>query len=83
MDISRESFWNHSIKKWSDIISFFILNDNIKCFVTFLDIFSTKKWLPKAQKKLGLPPWESGSYYAAKMLKLNPVEKEKMGDKKW
>ena len=39
--ISRESFWNHSIKKWSDITSPFILNDNIICFIALLDVFST------------------------------------------
>ena len=27
--VSRKSFWNHSIKKWSDITSPFISNDNL------------------------------------------------------
>ena len=31
--VSRESFWNHSIKKWSGITSRFILNNNIICFI--------------------------------------------------
>ena len=31
--IVRESFWKHSIKKWSDTTSPFILNDNIICFM--------------------------------------------------
>ena len=35
--VSRES-WNHSLNKWSDIISPFILNDNIICFMAFLPI---------------------------------------------
>ena len=31
--ISRDSFWNHSIKQRSDITSPFILNDDIICFI--------------------------------------------------
>ena len=31
LTVNKESFWNHSIKKWSDIISPFILDDNIIC----------------------------------------------------
>ena len=42
--VSGESFWNHSIKKWSDITFPFILDYNIISFISFLDIFSTKKW---------------------------------------
>ena len=53
--VFRESFWNHSIKKWSDIISPFILNDNIICFIAFLDVFSTKNGFQKNTKKSGLP----------------------------
>ena len=48
--VSRESFWNHSIRKWSDIISPFILNDNIMCFIAFLIVFSTKMVTKKTQK---------------------------------
>ena len=48
--VSRESFWNHSIKKWSDITYPFILNDNIICFIAFLDVFSTKNGYQKTQK---------------------------------
>ena len=40
--VSRESFWNHSIKKWSDITSPFILNDNIICIIAFLDVLVQK-----------------------------------------
>ena len=53
--VSREPFWNQSIKKWSDITSAINLNDNIICFIAFLDVFITNKWLPKKHKKLGLP----------------------------
>ena len=42
LSLSRKSFWNHSTKKWSDITTLFILNDNIICFIAFLDVFSTK-----------------------------------------
>ena len=40
--ISRESFWNHSIKDWPDITSPFILSDNITCFIAFLDVLVEK-----------------------------------------
>ena len=33
---------NHSIKRWSDITSFFISNNNIICFIAILDLFSAK-----------------------------------------
>ena len=45
--VSRESFWNHSIKIWSDIKSTFILSHSS---IAFLFAFSTKKWLPKKHK---------------------------------
>ena len=54
--VSRESFWNHSIEKWSDITSPLILNDSITCFIAFLNVFSTKNGYQKKHKKLGLPP---------------------------
>ena len=54
LTVSRGSFWSQSIKKWSDITSLLILNDNITCFMAFLDIFSTKNGYQK-NKKLGLP----------------------------
>ena len=41
--VSRESFWNHSIKKLSDITTPFILNDDIICIIAFLDVFCTEK----------------------------------------
>ena len=50
-------FLNHSIKKWSDILN--ILNDNIICFIAFLDVFSTQNGYQKTQKigvYLGLSP---------------------------
>ena len=51
--VFRESFWNHSMKKWSDKTYPFILNDNyIICFIPFLDVFSRKKWSQKKQKKI-------------------------------
>ena len=49
--VSRESFWNHSMKKWSDMSSLFILNDNIICFIAFLDVFSTKNGYQKHTHK--------------------------------
>ena len=54
--VSRESFWNHSIKKWSDIKSPFIFNYNIICFIAILDVFGTKKNYQKCTKNLGIPP---------------------------
>ena len=33
---------NHSIKRWSDITSIFISNNNIICFIAILDLFSAK-----------------------------------------
>ena len=51
----RESFQNHSIKKWSDISSPFILNDNIKYFIAFLDVSSTKHGYQKNTKKIRTP----------------------------
>ena len=42
LTVSRESFWNHSIKKWSNITSSYILNDSIIYFIAFLGVFSTK-----------------------------------------
>ena len=50
----RESFWNHSINIWSDITSSFILNDNIICFIAFLDDFNTKM-VTKKHKKIRTP----------------------------
>ena len=32
-----------------------MLKDGILCFVAFLDVFSTKKWLPKKHKKVSTP----------------------------
>ena len=54
-------FWNHSIKKWSDITSLSILNDNI---MSFLDVFSTKKWLLNRHKFRNPrpPPPYSGNF---------------------
>ena len=43
-DYIQRIFWNHSIKKWADITSPFILNDNIICFIAFVDVFSIKKY---------------------------------------
>ena len=34
--MSRGSFWNNSIKKWSDVTSPLILNDNNICLIAFL-----------------------------------------------
>ena len=42
--VYRESFWNQSITKWSDITSPFILNDNIICLI---DVFSTNNGYQK------------------------------------
>ena len=53
--VSRESFWNQSIKKWSDITSPFILNDNIICFIVCLDVFSAKNGYQKNTKKIRTP----------------------------
>ena len=47
--VTRESFWNHSIKKWPDIASPFILDNNIKGFIAFW-MFLVQKWLQKTQK---------------------------------
>ena len=49
------SFWNKSIKKWSGS-PFIISNDYSICFIAFLDVFSTKIWLPKKHKKYRTPP---------------------------
>ena len=43
----RESFWNHSFKKWSDITSHFILDYNMFHFWMFL----VQKMVTKKQKK--------------------------------
>ena len=59
LTVSRESFWNHSIKKWSDTTSSFILNDNSICFIAFLGVFSTKMINQKKNTKNrnpGRPP---------------------------
>ena len=53
--VSREYFWNHSIKKWSDITSPYISNDNIICFIAFLDVFLVQNGYQKHTKKLGIP----------------------------
>ena len=50
----RESFWNHSINIWSDITSPFILNDNIICFIAFLDVL-VPKMVTKKHKKIPDP----------------------------
>ena len=54
-------FWNHSIKKWSDITSLSILNDNI---IAFLDFFSTKNGYQNYTTNLGIPdrPPYSGNF---------------------
>ena len=52
--VSRESFWNHSIKKWPDIASPFILDNNIKGFIAFW-MFLVQKWLPNEHKKFRNP----------------------------
>ena len=56
--VSRESFWNPSIKKWSDITPPIILNDNIICFIAFLDVFSKKNGYQTNTKNLEIldPP---------------------------
>ena len=53
--VSRESFWNHSIKKWSGMTPPFILNGNIICCTAFLDVFSTKKMVTKKTRKFRNP----------------------------
>ena len=52
--VSREYFWKHSIKKWWDTTSAFILNDNIICFIAFW-IFLVQKMVTKKTQKIGLP----------------------------
>ena len=52
--VSRESFWNHSIKKWSDIASPFILNDNIICSISLFDVL-VQKMVTKNHKKFRTP----------------------------
>ena len=49
--VSRESFWNHSINKWSH------KNDDIICFIAILDVL-VQKMVTKNTKKLGIldPP---------------------------
>ena len=58
------SFWNHSIKKWS-CSPFIISDDNIICFIAFLDVFSTKIWLAKKFRTTGPPPYlgQSPKFY--------------------
>ena len=79
MTVSRESFWNHSIKKWSDTTTPFISNDSIICFIAFLEFLVHKMASKKTQKigvYLGLSPkfyhffsvplifcWEVFSYF--------------------
>ena len=41
---------------WSAITSSLILNDNIICFIAFLDVFTTKNIYQKNTKNLGPPP---------------------------
>ena len=42
-------------RKWSDITSTLILNDDIMCFIVCLDVFSTQKWSPKKHKQIRSP----------------------------
>ena len=48
--VSRESSWNHSIKKWSDKTSPFILNDSTIFFIAFADVYITKNGYQKQKK---------------------------------
>ena len=64
--VSRESFWNHGIKKWSDITSPFILNDIIICFIAFFDVFSTKKVVTQKTHKI------QDSWTPTPLLRLSP-----------
>ena len=52
--LSRESFWNYCIKKWSYKTCPFILNDNIIRLIAFLNVFGTKNGYQKTQKNIGL-----------------------------
>ena len=52
--VSRDFFWNHSIKKWSDLTSPFILNGNIICFIAFLDVL-VQKMVTKKHIKIRNP----------------------------
>ena len=47
--IQRKSFWNHNIKKWSDITSPLIVNDNIIGFIAFLEV---QKMVTKKTQKI-------------------------------
>ena len=40
-------FWNLSTNIWSDKTPPFILNDNVTCFIPFLDVFITKNGYQK------------------------------------
>ena len=48
-ELYTKSNGNHSIKKWSET-SPFILNDNIICFISFLDVLVQKMVTKKTQK---------------------------------
>ena len=53
-ELYTKSNGNHSIKKWS-VTSPFILNDNIICFIGFLDVLVQKMVTKKNINNLGLP----------------------------
>ena len=42
-----------------------MLKDGILCFVAFLDVFSTKKWLPKPPKKIRSVSGSTGWFVVA------------------
>ena len=52
-ELYTKSNGNHCIKKWS-VTSPFILNDNIICFIAFLDVL-VQKMVSKKHKKVRTP----------------------------
>ena len=52
-ELYTKSNGNHSIKKWS-VTSPFILNDNIICFISFLDVL-VQKMVTEKQEKFRTP----------------------------
>ena len=53
-ELYTKSNGNHSIKKWS-VTSPFILNDNIICFISFLDVLVQKMVTKKKHKQFRAP----------------------------